>query len=256
MKKLLSLMLSLALLLTLSGCGGVQARSGSGSADLESDSGSGAVTGSASATTLRYVEEDITPTLANGSAASIEQIQGWDDGSLDAFGYREWYHSEDGGDTWETRTMPEDFLTVLCVDGEGTLYGLGMDEENSQYIIYRYTTDGETATLPLDSGITSFYCCAIYDNRIAVVSEDNDDFTSTLYGVELATGATLWQRESSSSSPACFCYDGALYLCEDTYPSPGPGPGDRQGTGGVRRGLHVQHQPTAAGGERVLLLPG
>ncbi len=218
MKKLLSLVLSLALLLTLSGCGGVQARFDSGSADLESDSGSGAVTSSASASTLRYVEEDITPTLADGSAASIEQIQGWDDGSLDAFGYREWYHSEDGGDTWETRTVPEDFLTILCVDGEGALYGLGMDEGNEQYVLYRYTADGETAALPLDSGITSFSCAAIYDSRILVVKDTHDDLTSTLYGVELATGAPLWQRESDTPSPTCFCYDGSLYLYESAYP--------------------------------------
>lgn len=202
MKKLLSLLLCLALLLSLAACGG-------GSVETQGET-RGEWTVNSSATTLRYGEENITPTLADGSAASIEQIQGWDDGSLDAFGYREWYHTEDGGDTWETRTVPEDFLTILCVDSEGALYGLGMDEENSQYIICRYTADGETETLPLDGGIESFSCCAIYDNRIALVSEDHDDFTTTLYGVELATGATLWQRESSSSSPVCFCYDGAF----------------------------------------------
>ncbi|MCD8342494.1 MAG: extracellular solute-binding protein [Clostridiales bacterium] len=218
MKKALSLLLSLALLLTLSSCGGAQEPSGSGSADAEADSGSGTVTSSASATTLRYVEKNITPTLEDGSAASIEKIQGWEDGSLDAFGDEEWYHSEDGGGSWETREVPEDFLTILCVDSEDTLYGLGWDGENSQYVIYRYTADGETAMMPLDSSIESFSCCAIYDNRIAFVSDDNDDFTSTLYAVELATGATLWQRDSDSPSPTCFCYDGALYLCEDVYP--------------------------------------
>lgn len=54
--------------------------------------------------------------------------------------------------------MPEDFLTIPCVDNEGALYGLGMDEENKQYVFYRYTADGETETLPLDSGIGSFSC--------------------------------------------------------------------------------------------------
>ncbi len=210
MKKLLSLLLCLALLLSLAACGG-------GNAETQGDA-SGQWTVNSSATTLRYGEENITPTLADGSAASIEQIQGWDDGSLDAFGYREWYHTEDGGDTWETRTVPEDFLTILCVDSEGALYGLGQDKESKQYVFYRYTADGETATLPLNSGTESFSCCAIYDNRIAFVKDARDAFSSTLYAVELATGATLWQRESSSSSPVCFCYDGAFYLLEDAYP--------------------------------------
>ncbi|MCD8353209.1 MAG: extracellular solute-binding protein [Clostridiales bacterium] len=210
MKKLLSLLLCLALLLPLAACGG-------GSVETQGDA-SGEWTVNSTGTTLRYGEENITPTLADGSAASIEKMQGWDDGSLDAFGYREWYHSEDGGDTWETRTVPEDFLAILCVDGEGALYGLGQDKESEQYVLYQYTADGETETLPLDSGIESFSCCAIYDNRIAFVKDARDAFSSTLYAVELATGTTLWQRESDSPSPTCFCYDGALYLYESAYP--------------------------------------
>ncbi|MCC8129440.1 MAG: hypothetical protein LIO51_05825 [Clostridiales bacterium] len=213
MKKALALLLSLAMVLSLLGCSGVSGQTGT---DTATDTS--AVNTSDTETTLRYVEENVTPTLADGSSTYIMSIQGWADGSLDAFGYQEWYHSEDGGDTWETREIPEEFRIILCADDSGTLYGCGRDEEMGQYVFYRCAAGGETETIVPEVAIAdSFLYRVIYDNRIILLEAQHEDWTSTLYAVELATGETLWERETVNY-PICFCYDGAVYLYEDAYP--------------------------------------
>lgn len=229
MKRILSCLLTLALLLSLSACAGVTNPSGE-----EGGEDASPITLSTSG---RYAETGITPQAFLDSSVDygiLDNLYAREDGTLDlivwacwytaedhsaAEGQHIWYHSDDRGDTWEERDLPDELATDIhyyniMLDSAGNVYAFRWPEEErdsslpyTEIILHCWPVEGEewSFTVELAEGmeVTSETTIQIndfilYQDRYLILNlytEQDNAARNRLCAYDFSTRELAWEYE-------------------------------------------------------------
>lgn len=214
MKRIISILLALAMLFSLAACAGGKAQpDGSGGLPDLADAGQGGETAAQPITTSgRYVERKLTLEELESLTDATETITGlyaFADHTLDLLGnyWQEgegctgfWYHSDDQGDSWERRTIPEEWVDPghLFLARDGGLYAVSALKEDGTQTIYYRSPEGENHTAEISGpcGNLRFLDQGIY---VYDVSEgDPSNGSTTIKAVDARTGEPLWEHQEKT----------------------------------------------------------
>lgn len=221
MKRFLTCLLAAAMLLSLAACAGTSP--GLPAGEEPEDTGNGEAAAQPITSSGRYVETGITPeelsadpdTFAYGS-----RFWAREDGSLDLLVYtakrngedegRFWYHSDDKGDSWTARELPDWDAIDWIIDSQGNLYAFGCGEDGTLLEYYQMAdgTDGQRTVdlggVRLSNGLSltgeseaenAVYLTGDtgrYQDKLFLLSIENENGPQTLYAIDLSSGELLW----------------------------------------------------------------
>lgn len=215
MKRLLTCLLAFAMLLSLAACAGSSPSSPAG--EEQGNQGEGGASAQPITSSGRYVETGITPEGLYEDPDTLVYSSGFwarEDGSLDLLvytakktkddqyqeGYR-WLHSDDKGNSWAERELPDWDVFDWMIDSQGNVYAFGYGDDGA-VVEYYQLADGSDGQRTIDLGgeagsIESFVgSTGCYQDKTFLMSVEQEGGAMALYAINLSDGTLLWTYAS------------------------------------------------------------